>query len=176
MKPCLLATRLKAGDKRISCRAGSASHRAQKVSTARNGCTGSRARMRMPPGHNSSRRSPRRRAQALGRPNPPGGTAGVGSRSCLPDRGNPRALGQARAFDGDPRRHGAHPHCALPHPPPRVLEETKPEAVLVRPLAGSQEYWLRRKQRSGCGIRIVTWPSTLVRRVIPSGEPLGFWG
>jgi hypothetical protein len=59
MKPCLLATRLKAGDKRISCRAGSASHRAPKVSTARNGCMGSRARMRMPPGHNSSRRSRR---------------------------------------------------------------------------------------------------------------------
>jgi hypothetical protein len=41
---------------------------------------------------------------------------------------------------------------------------------------GSHEYCLRKKQRSGWGIRIVTRPSALVRPVMPSGEPLGFRG
>ncbi len=42
--------------------------------------------------------------------------------------------------------------------------------------AGCQEFCTVRKTRSGCGIRIVAWPSRLVRPVMPSGEPFGFAG
>ena len=42
--------------------------------------------------------------------------------------------------------------------------------------SGCHEFCTARTTRSGCGIMIVTRPSSLVRPVIPSGEPLGLAG
>jgi hypothetical protein len=65
-------------------------------------------------------------------------------------------------------------------PTPPTAARSGRDGTTGRPRAavspGSQEYCRRRKQRSGCGIRIVTRPSALVRPVMPSGERGGVSG
>jgi hypothetical protein len=84
--------------------------------------------------------------------------------------------GLAKVFE-DPRRHGTHSEPA-PYPTHRraFWKRRNQGPSSYGHSRGSQEYCRRRKERSGWGIRIVTRPSALVRPVIPSGEPLGFWG
>jgi hypothetical protein len=58
----------------------------------------------------------------------------------------------------------------------RALRNMRSHGEASAQPSGCQLRLSERGVRSGCGIRIVTRPSSLVRPVIPSGEPFGFSG
>ena len=56
----------------------------------------------------------------------------------------------------------------------RALRNMRIHGAVLAPLRpGCQEFCTVRNTRSGCGIRMVTRPSRLVRPVMPRGEPFG---